>query len=252
MLMKRLIRSVCPLCTCSRSSDYMTVRQRDEDWHLVACDLCGFLYVQDCWTDTTIDTVMIGIRPPQSRHRQIAQVIRQRVPKGGCVVEVGCGAGQVGFLIKGEYKYRGFDPSRTLAAPSIAAGLDITIGYFRPDGSKADAIVLDNVIEHVLDPMALATDCRRSLKIGGIIILLVPNRYDARRLIPRWSERYHWRPPEHVNYFRRADLRRLFHGMDIQSFGLRALRWPEDRKFFPREALEAIGLHPFGHNVVLS
>lgn len=247
----RLIRSSCPLCSSSHKADYKSVRQWEEDWHLVTCDDCGFLYVWDCWSDSTIDKTMNGIPAPQPRHHQIARVIRRLVPRYGKVIEIGCGAGEVGFLIRDDYNYVGFDPSSTQTAPSIKAGLNITVGYFTPTGLKADAVVLDNVMEHVIDPAALSKACMRSLKPSGIIVVLVPNRYDARRLIPGWSARHHWRPPEHINYFRRSDVARMFGGMRASAFGLQTLQWPQDRKFYARECLEALGLHLFGHNVVI-
>ena len=85
-----------------------------------------------------------------------------------------------------------------------------------------DAIVIDNVLEHVEHPAALARMAVDALRAGGLLVVIVPNIRDVRQLLPRWRRRHHWRPHHHINYFSAHDLRRLFahHGMQPRFFGL--------------------------------
>ncbi len=59
-------------------------------------------------------------------------------------------------------------PIRFLVADGVR--LPFRDGYF-------DAILFDSVIEHVADPLAVMAECKRVLKIGGIIFVVFPPYY---------------------------------------------------------------------------
>jgi SAM-dependent methyltransferase len=68
-----------------------------------------------------------------------------------------------------------------------------------PD-SSFDLVLLMHVIEHVTDPRALLSECRRVLRVGGRLVVATPNA-DSRghRRFGR-----HWRglePPRHLTLF---------------------------------------------------
>jgi SAM-dependent methyltransferase len=73
------------------------------------------------------------------------------------------------------------------------------------EGLAADIAVLQNVVEHVIDPDALLADIRRLTKPGGIVVIKVPNDFSRlqrvameRGLIDR---EFWFAPPAHLHYF---------------------------------------------------
>ncbi len=109
--------------------------------------------------------------------------------------------------------------------------------------------MLDNVLEHVREPRELVATALSALRPGGMFVIIVPNRYGMRRVVPSWRRERHWIPPDHINYFTARNVASLFErvGLKPRAFGFAPLRLP-DYKYFPRAALETMGLSPFGHN----
>lgn len=131
--------------------------------------------------------------------------------------------------------------------------LEVRHGLFDgPDSiGIADAIIFDNVLEHVNDPDSLVGSAAASLREGGLLIVIVPNVRDVRRLNRAWRERHHWQPHCHINYFSAGDLDRLFarHGLSLRFFGLEAVGGVnDDFELVPRVIADAVGVHMLGLN----
>jgi 2-polyprenyl-3-methyl-5-hydroxy-6-metoxy-1,4-benzoquinol methylase len=94
------------------------------------------------------------------------------------VVEVGCGAGGLleAFRMQGS-EVLGFDVGREYAEYGRSKhGLDIVVGPFAAERlpRKADLIIFNQVVEHLLDPVAQLQVARACLADGGAIFLAVP------------------------------------------------------------------------------
>ncbi len=79
------------------------------------------------------------------------------------------------------------------------------------DASKTyDVIWLDNVLEHVLDPLYLLTECKKLLDQNGIIVIEVPNDFSVvqRYLLERkYINSEFWVAiPDHISYFSKEGL----------------------------------------------
>jgi SAM-dependent methyltransferase len=227
------------------------MQRAGETFHLVSCADCGFVYVSDPFEDTANHTEMNQIDWAfRSRHHQIRRLIRSHLGPGAQVVEIGCGRGEVGYLLRDDdVHYTGYEPARGLSDFGIAHGVNIVQRPFRGE-SKADAIIIDNVLEHVAAPGAIMKEAAKALNPGGLLIVIVPNRNDVRAVMPKWRRRYRWIPPDHINYFASGDVSRLFAlvGMTARRFRFAPLA-AEDWRYFPRAAAETVGLSLFGHNV---
>lgn len=190
----------------------------------------------------------------RARHRQIHRLLAGLLDVGETVVDVGAGFGELGLVAAeaGRVSYVGFEPSQSVAAAARRRGIDMRAELFGPDSlpDRVGAVVLDNVIEHVADPVGLLSDCVGALCPGGVLVVIVPNRYDARQLVPRWRDANHWIPPEHINYFTARSLRRALQGMGltVRPFGFAALD-RSDAKYWPRALGEQLRIFPFGLNV---
>lgn len=123
------------------------------------------------------------IQSPATIATQQAQV--RRVLGGGAAgtfVDIGCGGGAGTALLADAARAHtvvGVD----LSEPALRRGAGE--GRYRPvrssgtalalrDGA-ADAVALDDVIEHLVDPDALLAEIRRVLRPGGVLFLSTPN-----------------------------------------------------------------------------
>jgi hypothetical protein len=235
----QISRDICPLCGSHERIPFRTVTRLGSDHEIVKCSGCGFVYAATARFDTAdhgeISTLYWRFR---SRHHQIRRLIHQHLKPGSRVVEIGCGRGELGYIMKDDpYAYVGYEPADGLSKFGQQHGVDIVHDFFKGEtAGAADAIIIDNVLEHVLDPQ------------GAIVI--VPNRDDLRQIVPSWRDARHWIPPDHINYFAMADVKRMFASceLDAKPFAFHALGMA-DYRYFPRALLEIANISLLGHNV---
>lgn len=73
------------------------------------------------------------------------------------------------------------------------------------ESNKFDLIVLSSFLEHEINPLPLLRSCYKCLKLGGFILIKVPN-YDSWNRHFRGKKWCGFRWPDHVNYFTPATL----------------------------------------------
>jgi SAM-dependent methyltransferase len=248
-----ITRDSCPLCASRQRTAFRIVTRLGANHELVKCASCGFVYAATARFDTAdhgeISTLYWRFR---SRHHQIRRLIHRHLKPGSKVVEIGCGRGELGYIMKDDpYSYTGYEPASGLSKFGQQHGVNVVHDFFRRETAPpADAIVIDNVLEHVLDPQGLLADAVATLSPGGLAVVIVPNRDDLRQAVPSWRDARHWIPPDHINYFSMTDVKRMFAhcGLDAQPFGFHALTMG-DYRYFPRATLETMKIFRLGHNV---
>jgi len=247
----RSLRSRCPICNGSHFLPKLRLTRQGETFDIVTCRDCRFIFVADPKSDTAnhidISKINWAFRP---RHFQIRRLLLSRLSQGQRVIEIGCGRGEVGHLLRNDsLDYIGYEPARGLSDFGIRAGVPIIQRTFEGD-QRADAIVIDNVLEHVAEPAQMLEIAAGALNPGGILIAITPNVNDIRALSPDWQRRHLWVPPDHINFFSATDIAAMFTraGMVPKRFRFDPLTL-QDWKFYPRALAESIGLSLFGHNV---
>jgi SAM-dependent methyltransferase len=158
----------------------------------------------------------------EAGQRQTAVCVLERIERHqrpGRLLDLGC---WVGFLLAEArdrgWQVQGVEPS-TFAASWAREHLDVDVvedGLLEAElpAGGYDAVVMADVIEHLLDPGAALDRCHELLGEGGVLTLVLPDAGSAlaRAMGPRW-----WSViPTHVHYFTRASLQRLLrtHGFD--------------------------------------
>ena len=133
---------------------------------------------------------------------------------GQRLLEIGVGEGffmkaadQAGFAVEGvDFSAYGVEAFNPELAPLVRTGdaYDLLDELTR-EGQGRDAVVLQNVLEHVIDPTGLLLSIARLLAPGGCAVIKVPNDYS--RLQTSALERglvagpFWFAPPQHLHYF---------------------------------------------------
>ena len=137
----------------------------------------------------------------------------ERHTERGRILDVGC---WLGFLLA-EARDRGWEPVGVEPSEAAAAwarerfGLEVAVGGVDdvPPG-PFNAVVMGDVIEHLIDPAAALERIGSGLAPGGVLALALP---DSGSRLARLMGRRWWSViPTHVQYFTRASITRLVEG----------------------------------------
>ena len=149
----------------------------------------------------------------------------ERFKPGGEILDVGCAAG---FFLdvaqKRRWRTRGVELSAY--ASSYAREqfkLDVFTGMldeakFPP--ASFDVVVMDDVIEHVPDPLAVMREVHRILKPGGIYSLNTPNAGGWLRKVMR-RKWFHFKE-DHLFYFSHATMDRALRSAGFKPLQIKA------------------------------
>jgi SAM-dependent methyltransferase len=134
------------------------------------------------------------------------------------MLDVGCGAGAaLDNAKRGGLETYGIEPSATAAAAAARRGHTIfPVPLEKMDTAwegKFDLITLNQVLEHVPDPVGLIQQCVRLLSSRGAIAITVPSATGVLRLCP-WLE-HNW-PPHHLSHWRIKDFYKLADRVGLQ------------------------------------
>lgn len=131
------------------------------------------------------------------------------VPTNVRILDIGCGFGEA----LGYHKARGCDVYGVEADENIRRIAEkfvynVHVGLFDPSVYELeyfDYVTMDQVIEHVTDPLQTLRDIGTVLKPGGYAILGTPNAngWGARLFGARWVS---WHVPYHLQFFSRKSI----------------------------------------------
>ena len=194
---------------------------------IVRCPECGHMQLERFPSEEALSEAYgeaasedyVGEEDGQRETARVALGRIERFVARGRIADLGC---WVGFLLA-EAEQRGWEavgvePSEFASAYARdRLGLDVrTEDLFTADLAPAsfDAVVLGDVIEHLVDPGAALDRIASLLRPDGVVHLALPDAGSrlARVMGPHW-----WSViPTHVQYFTRSSLERLLraHGFE--------------------------------------
>ncbi len=128
------------------------------------------------WTDEEIEKR----KNREPVFRDAFKLLQQQKPKGGSVLDIGCGIGTfLSVCREGGWNVTGVEPSSIACEVAKREyGLELINALFSSamfEGKKFDAIFAAQVLHHLPDPVAFAADIDRVLADNGILILRTPN-----------------------------------------------------------------------------
>ena len=155
--------------------------------------------------------------------RRHAKLLDRWAAKGR-LLDIGCASGIFLDAASGRgWDVTGLEPNTHLAAKAAervpaAVVSNTTLEEAELQLGSFDAVTLWDVLEHVTDPVAFLSTCRRLVKPSGTVLLKVPDldSWQARVMGARWPLLL----PEHLSYFTRPSLRSCTGraGLDLIAF----------------------------------
>ena len=126
------------------------------------------------------------------------------------VLDIGCGYGQCILYLRNKgLDCYGLDPSNDAIEYCKSKKLKTEISNLDKldvfGNIKYDFIIMNNVLEHLRDPVKIIKKIKKILKKNGIIFIEVPNDFNAFQITGRKANKIkkQWwvAPPAHLNYF---------------------------------------------------
>lgn len=164
-------------------------------------------------------------------------VLRDLLPAGGRVLDVGCGSGELGaFLAEAGPAVDGIEINAERAELARQRLHAVAVGQAGPGfrspelADRYDAVILADVVEHVVEPAPLLDWVAGRLVPGGAAYCLLPNsaHFSFRRRMLRgdWSyEEWGLLDRDHVRFYDVRTMGRLTEGTPLTE----TARW-----YFPR------------------
>lgn len=227
------ITTRCFVCGSASTSSLISVN----GYRVARCQGCGFVFVNPRPTPQSVARLYSepgqnpyareGHEPLEYESPTLFRIIReiQRYARGGKLLEVGCGRGDLlrlaqgrGFSVTGCDFFGGQKPQLTGAVFCDGALSEVDL----PDDTF-DVAVSRNTLEHVFDPRRELEEIRRVLKPGGYLYLKVPNvQFEYGPGCRLLFQREHvLEPPFHLSHFSPRSLRHVLGETGFDFIGWR-------------------------------
>ncbi len=216
------LRSECSICGSNRLSYSFS----HQSHRVMRCEDCALMFLNPQPSDAELAQIytkdyFLGHGSEEGRRnaaelkratarQYLAELARYNGTPSGRLLEVGCGEGD--FLSEAEsagYEVLGVEYSEAACATAndrlkrgrVEQG---ELADAKLPESHFDVCVLNDVIEHVRDPLAFLREVRRVLRPGGALFIATPclDSWSARVMKERWME---WKP-EHLTYFNKENI----------------------------------------------
>jgi SAM-dependent methyltransferase len=175
---------------------------------------------------TTSSTKMPGYDTKPAKYFELARPEMLPFVPPGCkrVLDVGCGQGNFGRLLKQTRNLEvwGVEPVAAAAAEAVTKLDHVIKDVFTPDADlppgSFDAIIFNDLLEHLFDPAAALRLAHTLLKSDGVVVASIPN---IRHFPTLWElvVRRDWRYRDcgildrtHLRFFTRKSMLALFAG----------------------------------------
>lgn len=149
-------------------------------------------------------------------YKMVAKALQER-HKGGVLVDVGCGSGQLWSAVQDNFaRYIGVDAVRYQNFPEEAdfCRVDLDAGRTSLPDECSDVVASVETIEHLENPRAFMRELVRLAKPGGWVVVTTPNQLSLLSLLTlvikkRFSAFQDVHYPAHLTALLEVDLKRI-------------------------------------------
>ncbi len=165
----------------------------------------------------------------------LLHAIAEQGGNNGRFLEVGCGEGflldaasKSGYDIQGiDFSIHGVQQFHPNVTNKVITGDALELlDKFIDQGKGVDVCVLQNVLEHVIDPVGLLTRIKALLNKSSVVAISVPNDYsrlqDKVMELGLSKDEYWFSPPQHLHYFNVDSVQKFVTSMGfkmVDAFG---------------------------------
>lgn len=198
--------SICPACGSGRTSPYV----RTEDLHTLYPTEYNPYALPASPAVRALATALFRARYRRALRSGPLAILRSKSP--GRLLDVGSGRGDLGVALRDHgWEVSGLDPSPEACSHARTRGVTAVEGTLLDGtsvGSDFDAVVFNHSLEHVVEPLDDLSAARRLLRVGGALVVLLPNfgSWQRRRFGSSW---FHLDLPRHRSHFTARGLERL-------------------------------------------
>jgi acyl-CoA synthetase (AMP-forming)/AMP-acid ligase II/SAM-dependent methyltransferase len=170
------------------------------------------------------------------------------LPRDARVLDVGCGDGFHLDVLRrrgpAQFRLEGVDADPRAVARAEQRSLDVHLGIVEEvnlPGDSYDCVLLVQTIEHVHDPVAVLSEIRRLLRVGGRVVIVTDNTgsVDYRWFRGRWWGGYHF--PRHLQLFNDQSMRALASRAGLEVRDISTMTSPVNWVYSVRNMLDDLG-----------
>ncbi len=196
---------------------------------LMRCQACGHIFLQHDFTPDQLTDLYSNYYPRSNfdldayyPHRGKKGLLAwldgakssafRWVPKNVRVLDVGCGFGEsLGYHAARGCEVFGVEADKNIRRVAEKYGFNVHVGLFDPDVYEEnffDYVTLDQVLEHVTDPMLALQGVAKIMKPGGTAVVSFPNAngWGAKLFGRKWIN---WHTPYHLQFYSEKSLKIL-------------------------------------------
>lgn len=169
---------------------------------------------------------------PHSYYRNVRQDILPLVPEDAlCILDVGCGAGMTGKVLKErpgvfvaglEMDHSAAEEARQILDDVVEGNIETMVLPYEPN--SFDCIIMADVLEHLVNPLAALKKAKQCLKPNGVIIASIPNVqfFGVIHFLAEGKWTYQKEgilDEDHLRFFTFTEIEKLFHsaGLEISA-----------------------------------
>lgn len=220
-----------PICSSSHLTPYHHLYDDrygyPGSFQLLQCDTCRHKFIEDTFSSASLRELYTDYYPQSSididKCKPCKEVkgieswlngekcsVFRWVPKSVRILDIGCGFGQsLGYHRSRECEVYGVETDENIRRVADKYDFKVHVGLFNPDYYESnyfDYVTMDQVIEHVTNPLEILRGATKVLKPQGIVILGTPNSngWGARLFGCRWIN---WHTPYHLQHFSSQSMR---------------------------------------------
>lgn len=247
------VASVCPICRAlptephATGTDFEYGTTPDQEWSLLRCAACDVVVLSPRPADSELSTIYppnyyaydftakrsLGFRVKGLIDRRTVGRYLKYGPANASILDVGCGDGRLlrMFAARGVPNERlfGMELDEKAVASARSQGLNVSLGRFEDVDyapGKFGLAIMQQVIEHVVDPADVLSRLHTVLAPDGAVVLETPNTasWDHWMFSSRHWGGYHI--PRHFYLFNPASMTRLLEKSGFRVTEVRALASP--------------------------